>query len=369
MQTREKLAAVCKQFRLPGELTACRRLTGGHINLTYAVTLSDGTEPRTYVVQRVNRYVFRDPVGLMHNIDRIARHFMDREETGESLGTLCYHRTPEGENYVMLSQGEAAELWRICDLIENAVSFEAGEGDGRVLRGAGKGFGGFLRRLRELDPSEMMETIPHFHDTAYRMQDFFRIVEQDPLGRAKEVEREIEVIRAGREFAGRLSEQRERGELPVRVTHNDTKTNNILFDRDTLEPLAVIDLDTCMPGLVCYDFGDMVRFAACREEKDGEGRSGYRLDPARFRACAEGFLSETADFLTGAEIDALPAGAAAVTLELASRFLGDYLIGDQYFRIEYTAHNLDRARRQLELYQDMMLRMEEMKSIIHSLLA
>ena len=364
-EVKDKLADICRRFCLPGELTAWRRLSGGNINLTYAVTLSAGQGPRTYLVQRVNGYVFRDPVGLMKNIDRVTRHLMDQEETGERLGTLRYYRTASGENYVMLDQGETAEIWRVCDFIVNTVTFEAGEGEAQVLRGAGKGFGGFLRRLRELDPSELAETIPHFHDTAYRLREFFRIVEEDPLGRAKDVEREITVIRGGRELAGRLSARREQGELPVRVTHNDTKTSNILFDRETLEPLAVIDLDTCMPGLVCYDFGDLVRFAACRAEKEG----GFRLDPDRFRACSEGFLSETADFLTGAEIDALPVGAAAVTLELASRFLGDYLVGDLYFRTEYPTHNLDRARRQLELYQDMLLCMEEMKRIIDSVLA
>ena len=363
-QIGETLAAVCRQFRLPGELTGYRLLPGGHINMTCSAALSNGRETRTYLVQRVNRYVFQDPVGLMRNIDRITGHILDKESAAEGPGTLRYYRTAAGDNYAILGRGEGAELWRVCDYIENAVSFEAGEGDDRVLRGAGKGFGRFLRQLRDFDPSRLAETIPHFHDTPYRMKAFFQSVTEDPLGRAKGAQREIERIRTAGGFAGALRDRLDRGGLPVRVTHNDAKTSNILFDQDTLEPLAVIDLDTCMPGLVCYDFGDLIRFAACRAEEN----AGYRLDLSRFRACAQGYLSETADFLTRAELDSLAAGAAAVTLELASRFLGDYLMGDRYFQINYPAHNLDRARRQLELYQDMMLRMEDMEEILQEVI-
>ena len=363
VETKDKLAYICKRFRLPGELTGYRLLSSGHINTTCAAVLSDGPADRTFLVQRVNRYVFRDPVGLMGNIDRVTRHIREKEGAAAGRGSLRFYHTAEGTNYVMLGEGDRAELWRVCDFIENAVSFEGGEGGDRVLRGAGRAFGRFLCRLRDLEPSRLTETIPHFHDTEYRMETLLQAVAEDPLGRAGEAARETGVIRAGRAFAGTLCERARRGELPVRVTHNDTRINNVLFHRDTLEPLAVVDLDTCMPGLVCYDFGDLVRSAAWVTAENGRG---FRLDPARFRACAEGFLSETAAFLTGAELDSLAGGAAVITLELASRYLEDYLTGDRYFPIDYPTQNLDRARRQLALYQDMTDRMEELREIVDS---
>ena len=174
-------------------------------------------------------------------------------------------------------------------------------------------------------------------------------MEEDALGRAKDAAAEIGVILENRGFGCSLCEQIDRGELPIRVTHNDTKTNNILFDRDTLDPLVIIDLDTCMPGLACYDFGDTVRFAACTAEEDEPDPEKMKLDLRLFRAYAEGYLGELRGVLTPAEIESLATGAAVITLELASRFLGDYLIGDKYFRIDYPEHNLVRARAQLAL--------------------
>ena len=195
------------------------------------------------------------------------------------------------------------------------------------------------------------------------MNTFFEIVEKDLLGRADSCRPEIEEIRACREFAGTLCRQIESGMLPIRVTHNDTKTNNILFDKDTLDPLVIIDLDTCMPGLACYDFGDTIRFAACTAEEDQP--EGMRLDLDLMRAYTEGYLGEMKDVLSGAEIDSLSTGTAIITLELASRFLGDYLVGDKYFRIDYPEQNLRRAQAQLTLFRDMMAHMDDMKRIIH----
>ena len=232
---------------------------------------------------------------------------------------------------------------------------------------SGRAFGKFMRQLQDFDASQLVESIPHLHDTAYRMNTFFDVVEQDPCDRVKDAEKEIAVIRENREFAGTLCRQIAKGELPIRVTHNDTKTNNILFDRDTLDPLVVIDLDTCMPGLACYDFGDTIRFGACTAEEDEKDVSKMKLDLNLFRAYTEGYLSETRNFLTEAELDSLATGAAVITLELSSRFLADYLIGDKYFRIDYPEHNLVRARAQLALFQDMMLHMDEMQGIVREI--
>ncbi len=377
---KEKLAFICKQFRLPGELILYRLIPNGHINTAYYVAIYDGKEVRQFLVQRVNWYVFKEPVGMMHNIELITKYIMDSEPTMERRRRLHFHHTSEGNNYVILREkpdggfetvSEAvdengAEFWRLYNFIENSVSFETADGNEDVLRMSGKAFGKFNRQLCDFDATVLMESIPHFHDTVYRMNTFFDIVEQDPLDRAKDAEPEIRIIRENREFAGTLCRQIEEGVLPIRVTHNDTKTNNILFDRDTLDPLVIIDLDTCMPGLACYDFGDTIRFAACTAEEDQP--EGMQLDLDLFRAYTEGYLSEMGEFLSKAELESLPVGAAVITLELASRFLGDYLIGDKYFRIDAPDQNLRRARAQLVLFEDMMLHMDEMKKIIQEVL-
>ena len=361
---KDKLAYICRQFRIPGELILYRLIPNGHINTAYYVALFDGIEVRQYLVQKVNWYVFKDPVSMMNNIDLITKHIMDKERTLERRRRLHFHHTAEGHNYLILGEDENREFWRLYNYIENSVSFETAGGNADVLRMSGKAFGKFNRQLQDFDASRLVESIPHFHDTVYRMDTFFQTVEEDPVGRAKDAAEEIALIREYRDYAGTLCRQIDRGELPIRVTHNDTKTNNILFDRDTLDPLVIIDLDTCMPGLACYDFGDTIRFAACTAEEDEKDCEKMKLDLALFRAYAEGYLSEAGSFLTQSELDSLATGAAVITLELSSRFLADYLVGDKYFRIDYPEHNLVRARAQLALFRDMLLHMEDMRAII-----
>ena len=377
-----KLSFICKRFRLPGELILQRWIPTGHINTAYYVALYDGKEVRQYLAQQVNWYVFREPVSMMHNIDLITQHIMSKERTLERRRRLHFHHTASGNNYVILKEtpdgfveleesGESLgtepwntewEFWRLYNFIENSVSFETAEGNAEVLRMSGKAFGKFNRQLQDFDASRLVESIPHFHDTAYRLRTFFDVVDRDPVSRVKDAEAEIELIRENADFGCTLCRQIDDGLLPIRVTHNDTKTNNILFDRDTNDPLVIIDLDTCMPGLACYDFGDTIRFAACTAEEDQV--EGMSLDLRLFRAYTEGYLSEMKDVLSGAELESLATGAAVITLELASRFLADYLNGDKYFRIDDPKQNLRRAQAQLVLFRDMMDHMEDMKNII-----
>ena len=374
---REKLSYLCKQFRIPGEMILYRWIPTGHINSAYYVALYDGREVKQYLVQKVNTYVFREPVGMMRNIDRITQHIMEKERSMERRRRLHFHHTAEGRNYVVLRDGvsvdpegvdyqdEHIEFWRLSNFIESSLSFETADANPDVLRMSGRAFGRFLRQLEDFEASCLIESIPHFHDTRHRLQSFFAIVEEDPLSRAAACEAEIALIRANRAFGETLCRAIEEGALPIRVTHNDTKTNNILFDKDTLDPLVIIDLDTCMPGLACYDFGDTIRFAACTAEEDQV--EGMRLDLDLMRAYTEGYLSEVRGVLTQAEIESLPVGAAVITLELASRFLGDYLVGDRYFRIDYPEQNLHRARAQLVLFRDMMAHMDDMRAIVREL--
>ena len=371
--SKEKLTSICRQFRIDGDILVYRWIPAGHINTAYYVAVYNGKEVTQLLVQKINTYVFREPVGMMRNIERITEYIRSSERTMEKRRRLHFRHTAERKNYLVLKNGvpagddvdfqdESVEFWRVYNYIECSTSFETAGGDPEVLRMSGKAFGRFNKQLKDFDAAQLMESIPHFHDTVYRMNSFFDTVEKDPKGRAAQAAREIAVIRENRDFAGTLCRQIEAGELPIRVTHNDTKTNNILFDKDTLDPLVIIDLDTCMPGLACYDFGDTVRFAACTAEADQP--EGMRLDLRLFRAYAEGYLSEMKDVLTPAEVESLSTGAAVITLELASRFLGDYLVGDRYFRIEYPEQNLRRAQAQLALFQDMMRHMDDMRQII-----
>ena len=370
----DKLSYLCKQFRIPGEILLTRWIPTGHINTAYYVALYDGREVKQYLVQKVNTYVFREPVGMMHNIDLITQHIMSKEQAMERRRRLHFHHTAEGRNYVVLRDGVAVdpedvdfqdehiEFWRLYNFIESSVSFETAEGNPEVLRISGRAFGRFLRQLVDFDAHSLIESIPHFHDTRWRLEQFFERVERDECGRAADCAAEIEVLRQNCGFGVTLCEAIDRGQLPIRVTHNDTKTNNILFDKDTLDPLVIIDLDTCMPGLACYDFGDTIRFAACTAQEDQV--EGMRLDLDLMRAYTEGYLSEVGGVLTPAEIESLPVGAAVITLELASRFLGDYLVGDRYFRIAYPEQNLQRAHAQLKLFADMMAHMDDMCRIV-----
>ena len=373
-EVKEKLSYICSQFRIRGEILVYRRIPTGHINTAYYAALYDGKEIYQLLIQRVNTYVFRDPVGMMGNIDRITEHIRSQERTMEKRRRLHFRHTAAGKNYLVLKDGAAAderavdfqdpsvEFWRVYNFIEYSTSFETSEATPEVLRMSGKAFGKFLRQLQDFDAGSLMESIPHFHDTRYRLDAFFRVVAEDPLGRVENARPEIRLIRANRAFGSTLCDRIDRGELPIRVTHNDTKTNNILFDKDTLDPLVIIDLDTCMPGLACYDFGDTVRFAACTADEDQP--EGMGLDLGLMKAYTEGYMSEARTILTPAEIESLPLGAAVITLELASRFLLDYLVGDKYFRIEYPEQNLRRARAQLSLFTDMMAHFDEMRKIV-----
>ena len=366
MSIEETLRQVCQAFRIPGEIVEYRALTSGNINSTYYVMCQDGQEKKDYLVQCVNAYVFKYPERVMHNIELVTEHIRRKNAIQGITGRrtrLHFHHTAEGRNYYVMKE---SEFWRLSNFIADSVSFDTAE-DSKVLQMAGKAFGRFARQLADFDASQLFETIPHFHDTRRRLETFFAHVEEDPCGRCEEVRAEIGVIRDAYNFACRLNEMVDRGELPFRVTHNDTKTNNVLFDKDTLEPLVVIDLDTVMPGLAAHDFGDTIRFAANTAAEDEADLSKVSLDLDLFRAFAEGYISAAGDLLTEAEKESMALGAATITLEQAARFLDDYITGDKYFKTLYPGHNLVRTRCQLALFKDMMGKFDQMNAIVHEI--
>ena len=352
--TLSTLAAVGAAFGLPGAPVARDEIAMGNINRTYKVTYRTGAGEKDYLFQRVNTYVFRDAEALMANVDRVTAH-LRAKRPGEV--TLCYEHTADGNPF--WREGDA--FWRVCNFIPS-VAFMTAE-DMEVARGAGVAFGDFQRAMADFDPALLTETIPGFHDTRARYAALRRSAAADPVGRLAEVGAELDFLLSIEEAACLLTDGQKRGDLPLRVTHNDTKLNNVLFDPVTRAPLAVIDLDTVMPGLVGHDFGDAIRFAANTVPDDAPADQ-VRLELSRFEAFADGFLSRTAAVLTPAERETLAASCLAMTAEVAVRFLTDYLDGDRYFKVRDPAHNLRRTRNQIALARGMLSHREEMEATV-----
>ena len=361
---KQKLSMLAEIFCLDGEIKNYELISNGNINETYDVIIEADGRERRFVFQKLNIFVFKSPKRIMQNIEQITSHIADKlEAAGKSRdGVMHFAHTETGKNYYMDDQG----FWRVSEYVPNTVTHNSCD-DLFLLRSAGVAFGEFQTMLSDFDATSLYETIPGFHDTRSRIAVLFRHVNEDPCGRVDEVAGEIERIRAYRALACRLNELIDSRELPLRVTHNDTKINNVLFDKDTGEAKTVIDLDTVMPGLVAYDFGDAIRFAANIAPEDEADLSLVSLDMDRFRAFAEGFLSALDGALTPLEIKTLSLGVFTMTLELAVRFLDDYITGDQYFKAKYRGHNLVRARCQLHLADIAYERMGEMNRIISDL--
>ena len=355
------LKQVGVKFRLPGTIYSYNTITLGNINATFKVTYRNPDKTlKSYLFQKVNTHVFKNPEQIMENIDKVTTFI--RENYPDQL-SLHFHHTADGKNYYI--DEEDGALWRLYTFIP-AVSYNTCD-DLTVLHNAGEAFGRFQMQLSDFDASLLFETIPDFHNTPKRLATLFCDVDADPCGRVCEVREEIERIRTYRDIASALYGQYEKGELPLRVTHNDTKINNVLFDAVSKRPLTVIDLDTVMPGLAMYDFGDAVRFAASTAAEDEADLSVVGFDLNKYRAFAEGFITPIRNSLTKRELDSMALGAITITAELASRFLDDYLLGDKYFKVNYEGHNLVRARCQLCLLDDMMRKYDDMRAIINNL--
>ena len=352
----ETMKHVGEMFRLPGEIYSYTTITIGNINSTYKVTYAVGDSFKSYLFQRVNTHVFKNPVEIMENIDRVTGHIRARYPDRISLH---FHHTAQGANYYV---SDASSFWRVVNYIDS-VTLELSD-DPAVIEATGKAFGDFQNSLADFDGSQLHETIPDFHNTKKRLDTLFAHAQEDPCGRVAQVQSELAYIASVREKASELSVRFARGELPRRVTHNDTKANNVLFDKKTLEPLVVVDLDTIMPGMAMYDFGDAVRFIANTAVEDEPDTGRVFFDTGKFRAFARGFIGETKDSLTQPELDSLVPASFSITIELAARFLDDYLTGDTYFRCAYPKHNLVRARCQLALARDIERKERELSWII-----
>ena len=361
MENNQTFAFLAEKFGIKGEVIGFEVVRHGHINGTYDVAVNQDGEEKHFFFQRVNTFVFKAPEQIMSNIAHVTGHISKKlADAGESQdGVMHFLSCADGNNYYI----DGENFWRVSVAVPNALTINVCT-DPASFRHSGEGFGRFQTLLADFDASKLYETIPNFHNTKKRLETFWASVESDPCNRAGALADDIERIRALAPLACRLGEMLDAGELPLRVTHNDTKINNIIFDKDTLEAKTVIDLDTVMPGLVAHDFGDAIRFTGNAAKEDEADLSLVRLDMNMFRAFTEGFIGEVKNALTPAEINTLALGAFTMTLELVVRFLGDYLDGDKYFKIAYPEHNLVRARCQLRLAEDMFAKLDEMNAVV-----
>ena len=361
MELHEKLHEVCKLFRIHDEFLGYETIQMGNVNRTYKVNfrLADGS-PKSFLVQNVNTYAFRNPVALMDNIDHVTEHIRNKKP---GKVALHFHHTADRKTYVI----DGDNFWRVTNFVKS-VTYNSVK-DPAILCNAGKAFGEFQMDLSDFDSSRLYETIPNFHNTRKRYEAFIKAVEENKAGRADEVREEIDYLLSVQDLACRLTDLYSEGKLPLRVTHNDTKINNVLFHPEDNSAMIVIDLDTVMPGLIGHDFGDAIRFAANFVEEDCKDYEKAGVDLDVFRAFAEGFLSQTARTLTEAEVDTLALSCFVLTAELATRFLADYLDGDLYFNTKYPGHNLVRTRCQIALAKDMLKKMDEMEKIVRDCVA
>ena len=356
-----ELSEIYKAFLLNGKCIRETVIKNGNINKTFKVDFEENGKENSYILQKINTYVFKTPEHIMANIDNVTKHIYNKlPDDKKERGVLHYLNAADGKNYYIDKEGG---FWRGYGFVPDSVTFDSFD-DPSLFESAGAAFGEFQLLLSDYDASTLYEIIPGFHDTKKRYKAFFEKVEEDPAGRVKEAEEEIEFLRECRPDGEMLVDLLEKGELPLRVTHNDTKGNNILFDRYTKETLAIIDLDTVMPGLTAYDFGDAIRFGANYTDEDEPDYSRTGLDLVKFEAFTKGFVGKIKNTATRKELETLPDGAIVMTVELAVRFLHDYIDGDKYFKLNYPEHNLVRTRCQIALAKDMIKKKKEMQAVV-----
>ncbi len=359
-----RIAHIGDQFAINGDFLYGEELCNGHINTTYrACYRGDSGQEERYILQRINDYVFKNPAQVMKNVEKVTRHIrwktMRRRSAAGQVLTLYPARG--GRNYIDLP--EEGGMWRCYNNIEGTHTYDVVENTRQAYQ-AGYAFGSFQELISDMNPEDLYESIPDFHNTPKRYRDLCASAEADVNDRARNCRAELELLAEWSAEFGKLIELQEQGVLPTRITHNDTKINNVMLDEETDDAVCVIDLDTVMPGLSLYDFGDMVRTATCVASEDEKDLSLVRMEMPFFESLAEGYLDAAHPFLTQAEVEHLAFAGWLITTEIGMRFLTDYLDGDKYFRVEYPEHNLVRARNQLELAQSIQDRLPAMQKFV-----
>ena len=355
----EQILNAIKNFDLRGTTRGCIPYGNGHINDTFLV-ICDGEngEEYKYVLQSVNSNVFKKPEQVMENIEKVTEYLKGIVSNPREVLTLI--RTFNNQTFYNDKDGNC---WRMYNYVDDSICLDRPE-DINDFYQCAVAFGKFQRYLTDFPADTLHETIPDFHNTPKRYENFLKAVEEDKCGRVASVKEEIEFVKNRKEFYSVLLDSYKEGKLPLRVSHNDTKSNNVMLDAETHNALCVIDLDTIMPGFSVTDFGDAIRFGASTAAEDEKDLSKVNLSLEMFKVYTEGFLEGCGGELPDSEIMLLPEGAKMMTIECGMRFLTDYLEGDTYFKTAYSDHNLDRCHTQFKLVADMEEHWEEMKNIV-----
>ena len=355
-----------RQFNFEGKYHSAEELRSGNINSTYRLTfLKNDGKCCSYILQRINTVVFKDPRKVMENITNVIAH-IDRklsEKNEDSSRRLLHFVTAKNGSYLYCDAN--GFYWRAYVFVDGVTAYNAIENP-ELFYEAGRGFGEFQKHLFDFPAELLHETIPDFHNTKRRFYAFVAAIAEDRVGRVREIEAEIDFLFDRRKMMGEIVEKIEAGIIPIRVTHNDTKLNNVLIDDESGKAVCVIDLDTVMPGSTLYDYGDAIRFGASTAAEDEPDLSKISVNMELFRLFTKGFVEEIATVLTKEEIACLPLGAKVMTCELALRFLTDYINGDEYFKINSPDHNLIRARAQMKLLTEIEAKYDEMLDYVNS---
>ncbi|MBO4251925.1 MAG: aminoglycoside phosphotransferase family protein [Clostridia bacterium] len=352
MNKNNKTFNLLDRFLIEGKILSIKPFGEGHINLTFLVE----TDKKKYILQRINDYVFSDVEGLMNNIYSVTAHLHKK-----GVETLPIVLTKDGKTYIY-----DEEPYRVYEYIDNTTTYQSIP-NARIFENIGAAFGAFQNQLADYDATTLVEVIPDFHNTPKRFENLEKAISADVKHRARSCVEEIKFFFERKNTLSKVVDGLNDGSIPLRVTHNDTKINNILMDATTGEARAVIDLDTIMPGSLLYDFGDAVRFGANTAAEDERDLTKIGFDLELFKAYAKGFCGALKGSMTEKEKELLPYSVYLLTIEVAIRFLTDYLMGDVYFRIDYEDHNLIRAKSQIQFVKEIEKNMEKMSQIVKEL--
>lgn len=356
---------VTDNFKIYGDFVDAKPYGSGHINDTFAVDMSQSGTDIRYIYQRINTDIFTEPEKLMDNIYRVCRHLNEKlaNSAEKSRQTLTLIDSVDDKPYYIDSEGR---YWRVYIFVEKAKTYDIIETEDQAFQAASS-FGKFQCELADIEGDRLSETIPNFHNTPSRYEALELAIAEDKAGRAASCQKEIDFILSRKSDASLLINLMKEGKIPERITHNDTKLNNVMIDDETGKGICVIDLDTAMPGLVHYDFGDLVRTSTSPAAEDETDLSKVKMQFNMFEALLRGYLSTAGEFLTDTEREYLPFAGKLITLETGVRFLTDYLNGDTYFKIHRENHNLDRCRTQIALVESIEEQTPQMVELLNSI--
>lgn len=359
---KNNIIEIGEKFNVSGELVQIETFESGHINDTFVLKYMNSPQVKACTLQRINHEIFRNPPAVMENISRVTEHLRSKHGN-DSRSALTVIKTRDGKDFYLDPKGN---YWRMYRFIEDARSYEFVNNPEHVYQAA-RAYGSFQKDLADLPGARLNETIPDFHNTPKRFEALEKAIEKDSHNRAASAKDEINFAFAHKEMTSLLIDLCEKGAIPERITHNDTKLNNVLIDDKTGEGICVIDLDTVMPGLSLYDFGDLVRTATCPAAEDETDLSKIKMDLTLFDALCKGYLEVLHGTLTDREVELMPFSGKLITFEIGIRFLTDYLMGDIYFKTRRHPHNLERCRTQFALVKSIEAQESAMNKLIRSL--